>query len=68
MDTQTTLKALYDFTRSNYDSLKADYNRLPQKEKSQLPLPLFIIGVFANICSDYQDKQTPMEVGENAQG
>lgn len=54
---QTTLKALYDFTRDNYESLKGDYNKLPQKEKSLLPLTLFIIGVFANVLSDYEKTQ-----------
>lgn len=68
MNTQTTLKALYDFTRENYDSLKRDYNKLPQREKSQLPLPLFIIGIFANLCSDVEAKQTPMEADTDAQG
>lgn len=68
MNTQTTLKALYDFTRENYESLKGDYNKLPQKEKSQLPLTLFIIGIFANLCSDIETKQTPVETGKDAQG
>ncbi len=68
MNTQTTLKALYDFTRANYDSLKGDYNKLPQKEKSQLPLTLFIIGIFANLCSDVEAKQTPMEADKDSQG
>lgn len=68
MDTQTILKALYDFTRSNYDSLKADYNKLPQNEKSLLPLTLFIIGIFANLCSDAEAKQPQVEVNKDAQG
>lgn len=68
MNTQTTLKALYDFTRENYESIKGDYNKLPQKEKSQLPLTLFIIGIFANLCSDVETKQTPVETGKDAQG
>lgn len=64
---QTTLKALYDFTRDNYESLKSDYNKLPKNEKSQLPLTMFIIGIFANIIEDVQ-KQTPVETKEDTQG
>lgn len=64
---QTTLKALYDFTRDNYESLKSDYNKLPKNEKSQLPLTMFIIGIFANLIEDVQ-KQTPMETKEATSG
>lgn len=53
---QTTLKALYDFTRDNYESLKEDYNRMPKKQKSELPFTLFIIGIFANLIEDVQKK------------
>lgn len=57
MNPQTTLKALYDFTRDNYFSLKKDYNRMPKQEKERLPLTMFIIGVFANLIEDAQKTQ-----------
>ena len=57
MNPQTTLKALYDFTRDNYESLKGDYNRLPKQEKELLPITMFIIGVFANLIEDAQKTQ-----------
>ena len=66
MNPQTTLKALYDFTRDNYESLKADYNKLPANEKSQLPITLFIIGIFANLIEDVQ-KQPQVESKEDTQ-
>lgn len=65
---QTTLKALYDFTRDNYESLKEDYNRLPKNEKSKLPLTLFVIGVFANLIEDVQKKQASLESKKDTQG
>jgi len=55
MNPQQTLKALYQFTIQNYESLKKDYNKMPQKEKSAIPLPLFIIGVFANLIDDQKN-------------
>jgi hypothetical protein len=55
MNPQQTLKALYQFTIQNYESLKQDYNKMPQKEKSAIPLPLFIIGVFANLIDDQKN-------------
>jgi hypothetical protein len=60
-NTQQTLKALYDFTRDNYESLKDDYNRLPKDQKSVLPITLFIIGVFANLIEDYEKSQVESE-------
>ena len=67
MNPQTTLKALYDFARDNYVSLKADYNKLPANEKGQLPITLFIIGIFANILEDVQ-KQPPVDADKDSQG
>ena len=67
MNPQTTLKALYDFTRDNYESLKADYNKLPANEKGQLPITLFIIGVFANILEDVQ-KESQVDADKSSQG
>jgi|DEB19_MinimDraft_3_1074340.scaffolds.fasta_scaffold106861_2 hypothetical protein len=58
---QQTLKALYDFTRDNYESLKADYNGMPKDQKSVLPITLFIIGVFANLIEDYEKSQVESE-------
>ena len=63
----TTLKALYDFTRDNYESLKDDYNRMPKTQKSALPFTLFVIGVFANLIEDVQ-KKTQMDTKESSQG
>ena len=55
MNPQQTLKALYQFVSYNYEELKSDYNKLPQKEKSAIPLPLFTIGVFANLIDNPQN-------------
>jgi hypothetical protein len=63
---QQTLKALYDFTRDNYESLKADYTKLSKDKKSELPITLFIIGVFANLIEDYEKSQ--VESKKNTQG
>ena len=62
MNPQQTLKALYQFTIQNYESLKQDYNKMPQKEKSAIPLPLFIIGVFANLIDDQQKNIQDAEI------
>lgn len=53
MNTQQTLKAIYEFTAQNYEGLKSDWNKLPKHEKSKLPFPLFIIGTFSTIVEDY---------------
>lgn len=65
MNPQNTLKALYDFTRDNYESLKGDYNRLKKQEKESLPITMFIIGVFANLLEDY--KETQMDAKKDTQ-
>lgn len=55
MNPQQTLKALYEFSAKNYESLKADWNKLPKDEKSRLPLTLFIISVFSSTLSNYTE-------------
>lgn len=54
MNTQQTLKALYEFTATQYDSLKADWNKLPKHEKQRMPFALFVIGVFGSVMEDYE--------------
>lgn len=54
MKAQQTLKALYEFTATQYDSLKSDWNKLPKHEKQRLPFTLFVIGVFGTIMEDYE--------------
>jgi len=68
MNAQQTLKALYQFTSYNYEELKADYNKLPQKEKSAIPLPLFIIGVFANLVDNPKNIEDAEIISETPMG
>lgn len=58
MNTQQTLKALYEFTATQYDKLKEDWNKLPKHEKQKLPFPLFIIGVFSTVMEDYEKMES----------
>lgn len=64
MKAEQTLKALYEFTTENYESLKDEWNKLPKHEKSKLPLTLFIISVFANLISEYQKKSNVQSIEE----
>lgn len=66
MNTQQTLKAIYEFTARNYEDLKSDWNKLPKRDKAQLPLTLFIIGVFSNTLEDYNKSATQVGEGKNA--
>lgn len=68
MKPQQTLKALYEFTATNYDSLKSDWNKLPSATKSKLPLTLFIIGVFGDLLeSAARQEAAPVDADKNAQ-
>ena len=55
MNQQQTLKALYEFTASQYDNLKSDWNKLPKHEKQRIPFALFTISVFATILEGYDN-------------
>lgn len=66
MNTEQTLKALYEFTARNYEDLKSDWNKLPKQDKTRLPLTLFIIGVFSNTLEDYNKSTTQVGKDKNA--
>ena len=66
MNAQQTLKAVYEFTARNYDSLKHDWNKLPKAEKSKLPFALFVIGVFSTL-EDYNEQAARVETKKPAQ-
>jgi hypothetical protein len=68
MNAQQTLKAVYEFTARNYDSLKHDWNKLPKKDKSKLPFPLFIIGVFSSTLEDYNEQAAQVGDKKSTQG
>lgn len=68
MNAQQTLKAVYEFTARNYDSLKHDWNKLPKAEKSKLPFALFVIGVFSTTLEDYNEQSARVETKKPAQG
>lgn len=63
MTAQQTLKALYEFTASQYEELKSDWNKLPKHEKQRLPFSLFIIGVFGSVIEDYEKKNVGTKKG-----
>lgn len=65
MNAQQTLKAVYEFTARNYEGLKSDWNKLPKRDKSQLPFPLFIISVFSTTLEDYNKPATQMGKNKN---
>lgn len=66
MNTEQTLKAIYEFTARNYEELKSDWNKLPKQDKARLPLTLFIIGVFSNTLEDYNKSATQVGKDKNA--
>lgn len=68
MNAQQTLKAVYEFTARNYDSLKNDWNKLPKKDKSKLPFTLFIIGVFSTTLENYNEQAAQMGNKKDSQG
>jgi hypothetical protein len=68
MNAQQTLKAVYEFTARNYDSLKHDWNKLPKTEKSKLPFALFVIGVFSSTLEDYNEQTSRVEAKKTTQG
>ena len=65
MNTEQTLKAIYEFTARNYEELKSDWNKLPKQDKARLPLTLFIIGVFSNTLEDYDKPATQVGKKKN---
>lgn len=65
MNTEQTLKALYEFTARNYEHLKSDWNKLPKQDKARLPLTLFIIGVFSSTLEDYNKSTSQMGKDKN---
>lgn len=68
MNPQQTLKALYEFTAVNYESLKGDWDKLPKLAKSKLPLSLFIIGVFGDLMeSAARQEAAPVDADKDAQ-
>jgi|Laugresu1bdmlbsd_1035121.scaffolds.fasta_scaffold67980_2 hypothetical protein len=67
MNAQQTLKAVYEFTAQNYESLKHDWNKLSKKEKQRIPFALFVIGVFSATLEDYNEQTTRVETKEPTQ-
>lgn len=68
MKPQQTLKALYEFTAINYESLKGDWDKLPKHTKSKMPLTLFIIGVFGDLMeSAARQETTQVDADKDAQ-
>lgn len=65
MNTQQTLKAIYEFTARNYEELKSDWNKLPKHEKSKLPFTLFVIGVFSTTLETYNEPAAQLETTKN---
>lgn len=59
MNQEQTLKALYEFTASQYDNLKSDWNKLPKHEKQRIPFALFTISVFSTILEGYDNLEAP---------
>ena len=51
------LHALATFVASNYDQLKADYNKsLTAEQKKLMPITIFMIGTFDTLLANQQEE------------